>query len=519
MEPDMHVRHVARLCVMLLLALPVVAVAAPVPAAPADGWSRPRVLDPRDGTSSYAPTYATDGSGQTVVAWVSRTVVQPAAQVWEEPVVRSDIRVRRVGRDGQIGPARTAYSSLFDVQAVKVAMDARGDLVVGWTEYREETAGSRPWVRRVPRRGAPSPPQLVWGESSETFLEDVSMTPDGTAVVTWLEPRLDPAGATLPRRMLLRRVRDDGSLSGVTDLQMTGNTADVVAGDNAFWVSGIVEPIDTSGSTGAIGVVRVDRHGRVEARRTLDPGPTTARPGLESSAPRLTLDARQDARVVWIRYDSVRGGNDVVGRLWRAGGGAGRETVIRSGPYAPTSIATDARGDSFVTWVSVDGIDPAGSGRAWDRRGRLGRVQGFGQIAWEKPYTTVVHGPTAWVDDTGRGIVAWGPIGRSTRALSGSPRASPSSSGLTALATLVHSPRGSPLRKAARHALGTGRSQRTIGGCRGRLWKTPSQTSRPPWPRSRGSGPRPRRARARRRRRAGCGAPSWRSRRGRRRRG
>jgi hypothetical protein len=404
----MHARYVVRLCAALLLLLPALGATSAAMAATADGWSRPRLLDPRDGTASHAPTYATNGSGETVVAWISETVVQPPAQPWEDPVLRADIQVRRVGSDGRLGRVRTAYSSLNSLSNVHVAVDGKGDLVVGWTEYRVETAGYRPWVLRVPRRGAPTAAQLVWGESSETFLEDVAMTPDGTAVVTWLEPRLDATGATLPQRMLLRRVLGDGTLSAVTDLRMTGLTADVVAGDEAFWVAGVVGPMDNSGPDDGIGVVRVDRRGRVVARRTLDPGATADEPGLESDAPRLTLDAGEDARVLWTRADRGHGGNEIVGRVWRADGSAGRETVIRSGPYSPTSIATDARGDSYVTWLQIDGIDYESYGRSWDRRGRLGRVESFGLVAWDKNYVTWIHGPTAWVDDAGRGIVAWG---------------------------------------------------------------------------------------------------------------
>jgi hypothetical protein len=402
----MLAHHVVRACAALVL-LATVTTTSPGHAEGGDGWSRPRVLEPREVAASRTPTYASH-AGRTVVAWLSETVVQPAAQPWEDPVVRTDVRVRRVRGDGRLGSPRTVYSTLHSVHGLQVAMDASGDLVVGWTEYREETAGSRPWVRRVPRRGAPTPPQLVWGEGSETSLSDVAMTPDGTAVVTWLQPRLDDNGATLPELMLLRRVRADGSLSPVTDLGMTGNTATVVAGERAFWVAGVVDPIDGSGSSGGIGVVRVTTRGRVALSRTLDPGPTAAEPGLESSGPQLTLDARQDARVLWTRYDSVEGGNEVVGRVWRLRGSLGREQVIRAGSYAPSSIATDARGHSFVTWVSIDTNDFEGFGRRWDRRGRLGPVQRFGPAAWEKPYTTVVHGPVAVVDDAGRGVVVWG---------------------------------------------------------------------------------------------------------------
>jgi hypothetical protein len=408
----MLTRYAARAGAAALAASTVLTVVAPAPAEPAvrqaDGWSRPRPLETRDGVSATAPTYASNASGRTVVAWLASEVVAPAPLPGEDPVVRTDVRVRTIGATGRLGRSRTVYSSLDSVYAVKVAMDADGDLVLGWTEYREETAGSRPWVRRVPRRGAPTPPQLVWGEGSETGLDAVAVTPRGDAVVTWLQPRLSPTGATLPELMLLRRVRADGSLSPVTDLGLTGITAPTVAGKKAFWVAGVVNPVGGVGSSGGIEVVRVDTRGRVEARRTLDPGPTAARPGLESSYPRLTLDDHEDARVLWTRYDSVNGGNEIVGRVWKAGGGAGREVVIASGPYGPSSLATDPSGTSFVTWNRIDDNDFEGFGRQWDRRGRLGPVQELGRTAWEKPYTIIVHGPSAWVDDTGRGIVVWG---------------------------------------------------------------------------------------------------------------
>ncbi|MBD3923116.1 hypothetical protein IEZ26_00665 [Nocardioides cavernae] len=402
----MLARPVVRLLVAALLVLVTTTVSPTSVARPADGWSRPKVLDPREDTTSTAPTYAVNGAGRTVVAWLSRTVVAPPPEPWEDPVVRTDVRVRQVRRDGRLGPPRTAYSSTHSVDTLRVAMDDAGDLVIGWTEYREETAGYRPWVLRVPRRGAPTPAQLVWGEGSETGISDVAMTPDGTAVVTWLQPRLDASGGTAPPLMLLRRVRPDGSLSPVTDLGMTGGTATVATGDRAFWVAGV--PIGGIGSSVGIEVVRVTTSGRIAARRTIDRGPTAERPGLESSGPVLTLDARQDARVLWTRYDSINGGNELVGRVWRAGGSLSRETVVRSGPYGLASIATDARGDSYVTWTSIDTNQFEGFGRPWDRRGRLGPVKGFGRVAWEDLYVTVVHGPTALVDDRGRGVVVWG---------------------------------------------------------------------------------------------------------------
>ncbi|RYB92601.1 hypothetical protein EUA06_06555 [Nocardioides glacieisoli] len=400
----MQSRYVARWCAALLLVGPGVVAAAPTSAQRDDGWSRPRVVDPREGTTSQPPSYASNGRGRTVLAWVSHTVVQPAAQPYEDPVVRADIRVRRIRGDGRLGPIRTVYSSLDDVSTVKIAVDAKGDMVVGWTEYRVETAGYRPWVRRVPRRGALPPAQLVWGEGSETGLNSVAMTPDGTAVAVWLQPRLYPDNATAPQQMLLRRVLDDGTLSGATDLGLTGIAADVVAGEKSFWVSGNDDPLHEGGTEGDISAVRIDRRGRVTDRTILD----TAQPGLESYSPTLTLDGRQDARVLWVRYDSVNGGNELVARVWRSDGSASRETVIRDGHYGYTSIATSAQGDSFVTWISMDDYEYESYGRAWDRRGRLGRVEDFGLVAWDNDYVKWIHGPTAWVDDEGRGIVAWG---------------------------------------------------------------------------------------------------------------
>ncbi len=154
----MQARYVARLGAALLLLGPAAVVAGPTSAVRDDGWSRPRVVDPREGTTSHPPSYATNGRGRTVLAWVAQTVLQPAALPGDDPVVRADIRVRRIAGDGRLGPIRTVYSSLDDVSTVKVAVDATGDLVVGWTEYRVETAGYRPWVRRVPRRGPLPPP-------------------------------------------------------------------------------------------------------------------------------------------------------------------------------------------------------------------------------------------------------------------------------------------------------------------------------------------------------------------------
>ena len=302
------------------------------------------------------------------------------------PSLRTDIRVRGSAARRAAGARRARRTlSLNSVSAVKVAIDARGDLVVGWTEYRVDVqAVYRPWVLRVPRAGHPPLPSCL-GRELGAFLEDVAMTPDGTAVVTWMELRLDPVGATLPRRMLLRRVLDDGSLSAVTDLQMTGLAADVVAGDQSFWVAGSVGPMDNSGPDDGIGVVRVDRRGRVVARRTLDPGATTDEPSLERPLHRLTLDAREDARVLWIRADRVNGGNEIVGRVWRANGSAGRETVLRSGPCSPprpspptlaatrTSPGSGSTASTTKASASGAGTVAAGSARAVLRADRLGQ--------------------------------------------------------------------------------------------------------------------------------------------------
>src|SRR5688572_6809507 len=99
----MHARHLARLCAGLLLVTTVTSTAPADAVARADGWSRPHVLEPREGAAAQAPTYASNGSGRTVVAWTSSTVVAPPPEPWEDPVVRTDIRVGRVGRDGRLG--------------------------------------------------------------------------------------------------------------------------------------------------------------------------------------------------------------------------------------------------------------------------------------------------------------------------------------------------------------------------------------------------------------------------------
>lgn len=371
--------------------------------ADAGAWSRPRTLEPRTDVVAFQPRFATNRSGQAAVVWLTHA----RATTEDGRPVHQEVRVRRVSRQGRLGPVRTVHRTGGMLTNARVVMDAQGNLLVGWEEDLNDL-GWRTFVRRVPRAGQAAPARAVWTEGEDGGLYQIAMTPAGAGAVAWLHPKTI-GGETAPPDLLFRRVRGDGSLSPVTHLGMTGGMTTLVAGERSFWSAGIVDPYSGSGSDGGIGVVRVDRRGRVAARRTLAPAVDPDDPTARGSAPRLTVDDHGDVRVVWTSTHLDEAGAQVAARVWRADGSLGRRTVLKAGDVGPLTLATDPSGDSFVTWISTNGPGFEGFGRRWDRRGRRGPVQHFGPVAASVVLGyTEVHGPDAWLDGRGRGLVTWG---------------------------------------------------------------------------------------------------------------
>jgi hypothetical protein len=180
----------------------------------------------------------------------------------------------------------------------QVATDANGDSALTW-EFDVSATEQRVQARTMPPSGALGPVHDLSGGDFDDFGPRVAIDAQGDSVFAWTRP--SPSNAVLARRL----------------------SAGASTPGPAFQVS---------------------------------PG-GVPNPGV--SAPEVATDANGDTVFTWVNLGSFTGIDRVQARTMTSRGVLGTiRNVSPSGQIAShPQVATDASGDSVITWVREDGVD------------------------------------------------------------------------------------------------------------------------------------------------------------------
>jgi hypothetical protein len=332
-----------------------------------------------DGTSEYwserDPSVAVDADGDFVVVWRETDWYgQPSGYV---------IQGRRFASDGtpggpqfQISSATTGYGREHEPS---VAVDADGDFVVVWRDYRLYTGppyGDVIQGRRFASDGTPGGPQFQISSATTEYGSErdpsVAADADGDFVVVWSDYEYTgpPSGFVIQGR----RFASDGTPGG-PQFQISSITTGYV---------GESQPSVAADEDGDFVVVWRDYYhygppsGQVIQGRRFAPDGTPGGPQFQISSitaaytsehdPSVAVDADGNFVVVWKEWDpySQPSGSVIQGRRFASDGTPGEPQFQISSAttgyvteYLP-SVAVDADGDFVVVWSDYEYTGPRG---------------------------------------------------------------------------------------------------------------------------------------------------------------
>jgi hypothetical protein len=418
----------------------------------------PKSLPPRDlsaaGADAVIPDVAVDSSGDTVVVWAQavgsdwtvQSVYRPAGGSWSKPlplsaaanhvaspqvavagstVVATWVRyngknlITQVAeRDPKTGSWSIPVSlspSGRDAQAPKVAVDARGDAVVVWSDV-----GLTSWTIQSayrPAGGSWENTTLIDSPEQGTGQPDVAMDAAGNATAVWaatggstgwtVRAASRTAAGVWSKFAVLSKPDPSGAVAPQVALEGNGDTTVV-------WSR-------TVGSTTRLELVtRSASTGKWSAVTDLFPGAPSA------VAPQIATDARGDGVIVWTSAGTQ--GFTVDASVRRPGKPWGKPTPLvapGAGALSP-QIGVDAHGAALAVWARAVGgasrVQAASlptTGTKWSPAKTLSRAgadaltpqtavdpDGDGALAWARfdSQTFVIQG--AGYDATGPSLTA-----------------------------------------------------------------------------------------------------------------
>jgi fibronectin type III domain protein len=309
---------------------------------PADGWGTPEAFD--NGTSeAIEPNIAVDPAGNAVAVWA---IFNPTGSTWE-------VWANRYTAGGAWGsPERISDSSTVELSnifygPVPVGIDDNGNAIAVWVRY-DHFGGTYQVVsnRYVAGTGweGPTSPVLA-DDTGAAFNIDLSVAPDGNAVVVW--------------------VRDDlvGSFEVISTVYAVGaewgepeiiQTASGTAGE--VKIAG-----DASGNAVAAWAQQVDSNYEIAANRyAAGTGWDSTEVVSTDSNPTFYLDIASDpdgnAILIWSR-EVLPGSNDMVSLRYTEGTGWGTtvDTVESGISSEMVYIAADPYGNALATYHRDDG--------------------------------------------------------------------------------------------------------------------------------------------------------------------
>lgn len=266
----------------------------------------------------------------------------------------------RFGRPEVVARRRTIKRRGFVVDApiawVKLAVNSRGDGVLGWLENRGPGHRDRLYVSVRRAGGGFGRPVRLTQESIRGF--SVAVGRAGEALVAW-----DAVGRIRSRFM----GRSDGGFRRVETLRsqpaFSAAIPTMISRAGRAWVAWTAQARSEGGDRGQVFVQAATRSPGAQRRfgrvQLLEHAPTTA----TATPVALAVDARGEATLAWALSDAGPLGQPGVTAIRAARTGAlgapGVEDVTRFGAVEPgesPGMAIDDVGRAIVTWTQV--LDP-----------------------------------------------------------------------------------------------------------------------------------------------------------------
>jgi hypothetical protein len=320
------------------------------------------------GEDAERPQVAVDPNGNAVV-------------VWE----RSDgtnerIQARRRSTSGTLGPVQTLSGSGESAFSPDVAMDMKGNALVGW--QRSDGTDYRVQIRRRSAAGTLGPVQTLSDAGEGAEPPQLAVVAGGNAVVVW--GRSDG----LSNRIQVRGRSASGTLSAVRTLSDAGQTAEAPQ-----------VAVDIGGNAVAVWARSDGVNSRIQSAFLL--GVQTLSVAGQNGAPDLAVDGMGNAIVVWIRFQ-LGGSHPVIQARRRSASGtlSSVQTLSKADAYDPR-VALDPDGNAIVVWQRSDGTNNRVQSRRRSASGTLSAVQTLSKAGQDALDPEIV------LDHHGNAIVVW----------------------------------------------------------------------------------------------------------------
>jgi hypothetical protein len=321
------------------------------------------------------PTVAIDANGNALIVWLGHdgATWRVLARAWSAAGVRGPVHT--ISPEGQGG------------NSIRVAMNADGNAVIVWRSSADILARARSAA------GVLGPVETLSGPGENSGAQ-VGIDRNGNALVVWLHQ--DPDGALWRPRVQARARSATGVLGPIWTLSHPQQNSGVTFTPNDADVA-----IDANGNALVVWSRDDGANWRVQMRAhssggMLGPVQTLSRRGQHSISPRVAIDARGNALIVWRS-------SGLLARTRSAAGVLGQEeTVSKDGQSA--RVAMNARGDALIAWYGITGpyTPEAIRARARSAAGTLGPLLSLGGAF------RIFTSPRPAIDANGNGLIVWG---------------------------------------------------------------------------------------------------------------
>ena len=307
-------------------------------------WQSPetitRIEPPAADQSSpggWEPTVTIDADGEAIAVWDTPSGVHAA--------------IRPAGGRWLVQPS-FPQAAVPGAEEPQVASDAAGDAIAVWPREVAENSAALGHSRGIeaalrPGGGAFAEPQVISGDEN-AWHPRVALDARGDAIVTWEDYRARGCAVMAAFRPALGAWSAPTRLSGVDDSCGGDDRVAVGEGGRAIvaWQAG-------GRSMAYIEAATHTDSGKWSPRRVLAKAPFI--PAL--FPPQVAVDTRGDAGVVWPEPILDIGGEALWGTFQRPGQRWQRPRRIPGSREGPAAIAIDSRGDALVLWETNHEIE------------------------------------------------------------------------------------------------------------------------------------------------------------------
>jgi hypothetical protein len=345
---------------------------------------------------------AVDAAGNSVAVWAS---YNSDGSGWDVYGQRFDEFGLPLGDEFQVNTTENG-----DQQYAGVAMDDSGSFVVTWTSNEQDGSGWGVYARRYDAAGAPRTGEFLVNTTTagDQLYPSLDMSGTGSFIITWASDELDPDGWDIYARRYSAAATPEGDefrVNGLTDLAQT--RPDVAMDLSGNFV--VVWQGERAPGTTDVFARRFDGLGTAQG----DDFRVNASVAGSAQQGRVAMDGSGNFVVTWTQLDACDGTWNIFAQRYSAAGAAlGAALVVTAMPQfgSPSagSIAMDAAGNFFITWIQSDLLGGATVvGREYDANGlAVGAEFQIDTIASGAQSCTAVA-----MNATGDAVVLWNDAG------------------------------------------------------------------------------------------------------------